>query len=114
MTVNYTWANNESGGVDPNLGWWVPQVTNGSGNCEKYLTFYHQLTQKKYGSVRYVNPFTELESDTALTGHRREFIFIINWYKGGDSIGRNVNNDLLRGPIDIDVDVMNTTKFIDV
>ena len=113
LSVNYTWANNETA-PDANQGWWVPQVTNGSNNCEKHLTFYHQLTKKKHGSVRYKNPMISMDSDTAMTGLRREYIFLLMYYKGGDSISRIANSTLFRGPVDIDIDVKNVTKFIDV
>ena len=111
LTVNYTWAG-RTGGGEHNQGWWVPQVSNGSANCEKYISMNHMLTQKKGGSVYYPEPITS-SYDNATVGQRREFTLFHFYYKGADNLVLPASGGL-RGPLDIRIDVVNTTKFIDV
>ena len=111
LTVNYTWVST-NGAEGINSGWWAPQVSNGSSNCEKYINLNHQLTQKKHGTVYYPDPITA-QDDNATVGQRREFTAFHFLYKGADNL---VGDSGLGsgGPVDINIDLVNTTKFIDV
>lgn len=112
LTVNYTWAARTASG-EHNQGWWIPQVSNGSANCEKYINMNHMLTQKKHGSVYYPEPITSAY-DNATVGQRREFTMFHFFYKGADNLVGSGSGQL-RGPVgDIQIDLVNTTKFIDV
>ena len=110
LTVNYTWAT-QGGNTTTNTGWWVPQVSNGSANCEKYLTMNQMLTQKKHGSVHYPEPISATY-DNAAVGQRREFTAFHFMYKGADNLVGASGS--LNGPLDVTIDLVNTTKFIDV
>lgn len=111
LSVNYTWAARQQPSNE-DYGWWVPQVSNGSANCEKYITLNQMLTQKKHGSVYYPEPITS-SYDNATVGQRREFTAFHFYYKGADNLVGGVAGGL-KGPLDITVDLVNTTKFIDV
>lgn len=117
LAINWSWVQSESAGTGDHSGWWAPTVTNGSNKCEKYFNVYHQLTQKKHGSIRYADPAhgnTEELKTQPLTGHRREYIFFHWFYKGADAMFRTPNNEFNSAPFDITVNCINTTKFIDV
>jgi hypothetical protein len=110
LTVQYTWAPKASSTSDE--GWWVPQVSNGSANCEKYITLNQMLTQKRHGSVYYPEPITSTY-DNATVGQRREFTAFHFYYKGADNLVGGATGGL-KGPLDVTIDLVNTTKFIDV
>lgn len=101
----------------PTLGasdanYFTPIVSNTNGNCEKYMTTYDQLTSKRNSSVFYTDPSIS-STNTATTGHKRSYYFYHFAYQGADQITGD-GADRAKGPIDIVVDVVNVTKFIDV
>lgn len=110
LTVSYTFA--PTTGATENDGWWVPQVSNGSSNCEKYINMSQQLTNKKNGSVYYSEPITS-SYDNSVIGQQREFTAFHFFYKGADNLVGGVAGGK-RGPLDVQIDLVNTTKFIDV
>ena len=87
-------------------------VNNTNGNCEKYMTTYDQLTAKKGGSVFYADP-TLADTNNATTGNKRSYYFYHFTYQAADAITGDGTNRALP-PTDIVIDVVNTTKFIDV
>jgi len=91
---------------------YTPVVANTNGNCEKYLTTYDQLTAKKNGTVFYADP-TATGTNNATTGNKRSYYFYHFAYQGADAI-TGPGADRLKGPTDIVIDLVNTTKFIDV
>ncbi|MDA9663633.1 hypothetical protein N9T80_00660, partial [bacterium] len=91
---------------------YTPVVSNTNGNCEKYLTTYDQLTAKKNGSVFYTDP-TAAGTNNATTGNKRSYYFWHFAYQGADAITGD-GADRAKGPIDVVIDLVNTTKFIDV
>ena len=90
----------------------TPLVSNTNGNCEKYLTTYDQLTAKKNGSVFYTDP-TAAGTNNATTGNKRSYYFWHFAFQGADAITGD-GADRAKGPIDVVLDLVNTTKFIDV
>lgn len=91
---------------------YTPVVANTNGNCEKYLTTYDQLTAKKNGTVFYADP-TLTAVKNATTGNKRSYYFYHFAYQGADAITGS-GNDRIKGPTDIVIDLVNSTKFIDV
>ena len=91
---------------------YTPFVSNTNGNCEKYMTTYDQLSVKKNGSVFYTDP-SIASTNTATTGHKRSYYFLHFAFQGADQITGD-GDDRAKGPIDIVVDLVNTTKFIDI
>ncbi|AXH74671.1 MAG: putative capsid protein [Circoviridae sp.] len=91
---------------------YTPLVSNTNGNCEKYMTTYDQLSVKKNGSVFYTDP-SVASTNTATTGHKRSYYFFHFAYQGADQITGD-GADRAKGPIDIVVDLVNVTKFIDI
>lgn len=91
---------------------YTPFVSNTNGNCEKYMITYDQLTSKKNGSVFYTDP-SIAGTNTATTGHKRSYYFFHFAYQGADAItGSEAGR--AKGPVDIVLDLVNTTKFIDI
>lgn len=91
---------------------YTPFVSNTNGNCEKYMTTYDQLTSKKNSSIFYTDP-SITSTNTATTGHKRSYYFFHFAYQGADQITGD-GADRAKGPIDIVVDLVNVTKFIDI
>ena len=91
---------------------WTPIIQNTNANCEKYLTTYDQLTAKKNGTVFYADP-TASGTKNATTGNKRSYYFYHFAYQGADAITGS-GADRIKGPTDIVIDLVNTTKFIDV
>ena len=113
LTVSWNWVpGRTSSQSQPQAGWWAPQVTNGSSNCEKHISMNHMLTQKRGGSVYFPEPITSNYTN-ATVGQRREFTLFHFYYKGADNLVLPASGGL-RGPMDIRIDLVNTTKFIDV
>lgn len=92
-------------------GVYTPIVTNTNGNCEKYINTFDQLTARKGGSVFYTDP-TLTATQNATTGHKRSYYFYHFAYQAADSLQGGSTG--LKGPIDIVMDAVNVTKFIDV
>ncbi len=90
----------------------TPIVSNTNGNCEKYMTTYDQLTAKRGGSCFYSDP-TLSATNNATTGNRRSYYFYHFCYQAADAISGDGTNRA-PPPTDIVIDVVNTTKFIDV
>ena len=91
---------------------YAPIVSNTNGNCEKYMTTYDQLTAKKGGSVFYSDA-TLTATNNATTGNRRSYYFYHFTYQAADVITGD-ETGRAPPPTDIVIDVVNTTKFIDV
>lgn len=111
LTVNYTQM------FEPGVKiHYAPQISNTNGNCEKYLSMNHQLSSRKGGKCYYSDPMADT-TENADTGHRREYVFFNFVWKGGEGItGATPGGEPTReqAPIDIDIDCVNYTKFVDV
>ena len=93
---------------------YTPIVTNSNGNCERYLTMYHQLSKAKNGKVFYADPLNATPPSTATTGHRREYVLFLFAYQGADAI-TGEGAALSQAPTSlIQIDHVNYSKFIDV
>ena len=95
-----------------NTTYYSPIVSNSNGNCEKYMTTYDQLTDRKNGTVFYKDS-SDTSTHTATTGHQRSYYFFHFAYQGADQITGD-GADRAKGPIDVVVDLTNITKFIDI
>ncbi len=89
-----------------------PFISNTNGNCEKYFTTYDQLTAKKNGTVYYADP-KSVGTNNATTGNKRSYYFWHFAFQGADAITGD-GEDRAKGPLDVVIDLVNTTKFIDV
>jgi len=107
LTLQYGVGNEVPGSTK-----YYPIVSNTNGNCEKYMTTYDMLSVKKNGSVFYTDP-SVASTNTATTGHKRSYYFFHFAYQGADQITGD-GADRAKGPIDIVVDLVNVTKFIDI
>jgi len=112
VTVNYT-ATRLNNSNDMR---YTPIISNTNGNCEKMLTSYHQLSERKGGTCYYSDPFAS-STDNATSGMRREYTLWHFTHQGGEYItGPTPTGETQReqGPLDVHIDLINTTKFIDV
>jgi hypothetical protein len=91
---------------------YAPFVSNTNGNCEKYMTTYDQLTDRKNGTCFYKDS-SDTSTETATTGHQRSYYFFHFSYQGADQITGD-GADRAKGPIDVVLDLTNVTKFIDI
>jgi len=111
LTINYTQMFEPGTAIH-----FAPQISNTNGNCEKYITCNHQLSQRKGGKCYYSDPMKDT-TENADTGHRREYVFFNFVWKGGELLtGETPDGEPLRerAPIDLDIDCVNYTKFVDV
>lgn len=111
LTVNWNLSVN-TGGTHV----YSPSITNTNLNCEKYLNINHQLSQRRGGKCYYSDPMAS-DTKNANTGNRREYLFFQFCWKGGEYItGTTPEGGVTRekGPIDLDIDLVNYTKFVDV
>jgi hypothetical protein len=95
-----------------NTTYYSPIVSNSNGKCEKYMTTYDQLTDRKNGTVFYKDS-SDTSTETATTGHQRSYYFFHFAYQGADQVTGD-GADRAKGPIDVVVDLTNVTKFIDI
>jgi hypothetical protein len=101
-----------------NTGFYTPQISNTNSNCEKVINMHHTLTSRKNGTVHY-NTMNNGEGDedrttNATSGMRREYVFIMAYYKGAtDLIGGDLINEI--NPVNqIRLNLYNSTTFTDV
>lgn len=92
----------------------TPVVSNTNANCERYVTMYHQLSKNKGGKVYYEDPLAVPPPTTATSGHRREYTLMLFAYQGADEIVGDNEAVQIKGPTDINIDMVNYSKFIDV
>lgn len=95
-----------------NTTYYSPIVSNSNGNCEKYMTTYDMLTDRKNGTVFYKDS-SDTSTETATTGHQRSYYFFHFAYQGADQVTGD-GADRAKGPIDVVLDLNNVTKFIDI
>lgn len=111
LTLTYTHSLN---GTGDNI--WSPQIANTNGNCVKAFTTNHQLSNRKGGQLYYEqgsgDPDDLSGAQNATTGQRREYVFFMFCRKGDyDLTGTGTGQ--LRGPVDITIQALATSKFID-
>ena len=92
----------------------TPIVANTNANCERYVTMYHQLSKNKGGKVYYEDPLSIPPPVTATSGHRREYTLMLFAFQGADEIVGDNEAIQIKGPTDINIDMVNYSKFIDV
>lgn len=100
--------------------YYLPNITNTNGNCEKYVNFNHQLTARKNGKVHY-NEVTVQDAPNrpttvtnASSGMRREYVFVHAIYKGAAMAGFPFNPTPVCPDQAIQWSLMNSTTFTDV
>ena len=108
LTLTYQLDNNSASGND----FYMPQISNTNGNCEKIYSTNHQLTQKKGGSVFYDSPDANaLEAPSS--GHKREFILYHFCYAGAETYLSDSNTGPSY-PSDLLLSATPTVKFTDI
>lgn len=102
--------------------YYLPNITNTNGNCEKYFNFNHQLTKRKGGKIHY-NEVTVQDPDTptntiavtnATSGMRREYVFVHAIYQGANLDGMPFEPTPVCPDRAIKWSLMNSTTFTDV
>ena len=89
-----------------------PHVRNVNKNCELNITTYHRLSQRKHGKI-YYNEATDTQPTN---GHRREYVFFLFKYRGGDKLIQAIGLDEVNKitPSEVIVKAIPQSKFIDV
>lgn len=114
LTIAYTFTKI----ANSNDGHYLAQISNTNNNCEKYLNFNHQLTDKKNKPLFYndITDGSDGEDPTinSTVGQRREYVFIHAFYKGSTSLVGHEADRTLNPSDQLKMNLYNQTTFTDI
>lgn len=106
VVVNWTGAASSTSG---RAG--IAMVQPSYKKCEQYLHTNHMLTTRKGGKCYYEDP-SESTTTNATTGNKREYILFHFMRQGGTLL--TGDDSAITAPLDINIEINNLTKFIDI